>query len=261
MPYEFLELKKNRGKAQVTLNRPEVFNALNNQLIDEIASVFRDLANDKNIRVIVLTNAGDKAFCSGADLKQDFSKSSNNLGENLEAHYNPMIKAIREIPKPVICQMNGLAAGAGMSLALACDIILARNDTYMTELFVGIGLMPDAGSMFFLPRIVGAHKAFELFSTGRRISMDEAHALGIVNEIVEPNLLQSRVDELCHYYLKAPTVAIGEMKKLLNHSFNSNLDEVLYLEAEGQTVCGQTNDFKEGVQAFIEKRLPDFSGN
>lgn len=261
MAYNYLLFSIENAVCQITLNRPEVFNALNSGILQELAQAVIDASENKEIRVVLLTGSGDKAFCSGADLKEGGALSGKPLGESLKENYEPVILAIRNCPKPVICKMNGIAAGAGMSLALACDLIIANKEAYMTELFVGIGLMPDAGSMFFLPRIVGMQKAFEIFSTGRKIYMKEALELGLVSKAIPSEQLDDTVNQLLAYYATAPTIAIAEMKKALNLTFQSSLREMLNFEAEGQTRCGFTNDFGEGVMAFIQKRKPEFRGS
>lgn len=248
------------GVATVTLNRPEVFNALSSELIKEINQAIIQAGDDSTVRVVVITGVGDKSFCSGADLKAAFDTGMSSLGESLRQGYNPMIKAIRNIEKPVICRLNGIAAGAGMSLALACDMIIANQEAYLTELFVGIGLMPDAGSMFFLPRIIGTHRAFELCSTGRKVFMEEAIQLGIVNKAVPYTELDTEIEKLTSYYKNAATRSIGLMKNVLNQSLNSSLDEILEQEAVGQDMLGNTHDFGEGVMSFLQKRKPQFKG-
>lgn len=258
--YDNIIYEVSEGVATITLNRPQVFNALSTELIKEITKAVETADKDETIRVIVITGTGDKAFCSGADLKAGLDKGLTALGESLRENYNPMIKAIRNAEKPVICRLNGIAAGAGMSLALACDIIVANQDAYMSELFVGIGLMPDAGSMFFLPRIIGVQKAFELCSTGRKVYMEEALSLGLVTKAVAPEELDAAVDEWVELYKNSATRSIGLMKKVLNQSLNSNLDEILEQEAVHQDLLGKTHDFAEGVMAFLQKRKTTFKG-
>lgn len=260
MQFETIQYDLSDNICTITLDRPKVYNALNKQLINEITSAMEAAANNETVRVVILTGGGDKAFCSGADLKDGMSGELKPLGETLRENYNPMILAMRGMRKPIICKMNGVAAGAGLSLALACDIIIADKDAYMTELFVGIGLMPDAGSMFFLPRIVGMQKAFELCSTGRKVYMKEALELGMVSKAVDKTELNAAVMQLAHFYKSAPTQSIGWMKQVLNQTYNKSLEEVLELEAMAQTACGFTNDFGEGVMAFIQKREPNFKG-
>lgn len=248
------------GVATITLNRPQVYNALSSALIKEITEAVESASSDESVRVVILTGVGDKAFCSGADLKAGMDSGLTSLGDSLRENYNPMIRAIRNAEKPVICRMNGVAAGAGMSLVLACDMIIANKDAYMSELFVGIGLMPDAGSMFFLPRMIGIQKAFELCSTGRKVMMEEALSLGLVNKAVAYENLDESINELVSYYKTAPTKSIGLMKKVLNQSLNSSLEEVLEQEAQNQDLLGKTHDFAEGVMAFLQKRKANFKG-
>lgn len=246
--------------ATITLNRPKVYHALNGDIMTEITDAINKAAANEEVRAVVLTAEGNTAFCSGADLKAGVASGNTELGDTLKQFYNPMITAIREIEKPVIGRLNGIAAGAGMSLALACDIIIAQQEAYMTELFVGIGLMPDAGSMFFLPRIIGMQKAFELCSTGRKVHMEEALQLGLVSKVVPFEHLDTAVKQLTDYYVNAATCSIGLMKKVLNKSLNSSLEEVLAMEAENQTKLGHSHDFSEGVMAFLQKRQPKFQG-
>ena len=253
-----ITFEKRDRKAYISLNRPETHNALSKVVLAELTQAIRLCGEDDEIRVVVLSGGEHKAFSSGADLKEGVS--SPRLGDVLKTSYNPLILGIRSLMKPVICKMNGLAAGAGMSLVLACDVVIAADDAYFTELFVGIGLIPDAGSMFFLPRLVGPLKAFELCSTGRKVYMEEAVQLGLANKAVPKELLDAEVEVLADQYAAAATQSIGRMKQVLNRSFQGSLEEVLDLEAEAQTFCGGTADFAEGVMAFLGKRPPVFTG-
>ena len=245
--------------ATITLNRPQVYNALSPELIIEITAAVQQAAQDETVRVVVLTGAGEKAFCSGADLKAGMG-SASSLGDSLRQRYNPMILAIRHIEKPVICRLNGVAAGAGCSLALACDVIIASKRAYLSQIFINIGLMPDAGSTFFLPRLIGSQKAFELCSTGRKVSATECKALGLVGEVVPAEQLDYAVAKVVSYYAQAPTKAIGRMKQILNQSHYCNIEEMLELEAENQDVLGATHDAGEGILAFLQKRPAQFKG-
>ncbi len=257
--YQYLLYQVQAGVCTITLNRPEVYNALSPALIQEITQAFEQAKEDESIRVVVLTGAGDKAFSSGADLKKGLD-GSTSLGESLRKNYNPMILAIRNLPKPVICRLNGIAAGAGCSLALACDMIIASETAKMSQIFISIGLIVDAGSSFFLPKLVGSQKAFELCSTGRVVEAQECLSLGLVNSVVAEEDLDTAVAKMATQYANAPTLAIGLLKKVLNQSYNSSLEEMLELEAIHQDLAGKTHDFGEGVMAFLQKRKPQFKG-
>jgi 2-(1,2-epoxy-1,2-dihydrophenyl)acetyl-CoA isomerase len=247
------------GICTITLNRPEVYNALNPELIQEITKAFTQAGEDNTVRVVVLTGTGNKAFCSGADLKNGMSNATN-LGDSLRSTYNPMILSIRGLSKPVICRLNGVAAGAGCSLALACDVIIASETSRMSQIFVNIGLIIDAGSSYFLPRLIGSQKAFELASTGRIVEAKECFELGLVNKVVAQNELDLTVNQMAKMYAKSATKAIGLIKKVLNQSYHSALEEMLELEAVNQDIAGKSEDFVKGVSAFLEKKLPDFLG-
>ncbi len=257
--YETIIFEVSEGVATITLNRPAVYNALNTKLIQEITNAIQVAENDILVRVVVLTAVGEKSFCAGADLKAGMS-GGGSLGDSLRANYNPMIEAIRHIPKPVICKLNGLAAGAGCSLALACDLIVAANDTYLCQIFVNIGLMPDAGSTFFLPRLVGIQRAFEIVSTGRKVPTTEAALIGLIYKAVPRTELENAVSQLVEYYKNAPTQAIGAMKRVLNQSYQSDLTQMLELEATAQDQLGHTHDAAEGITAFLQKRKAVYKG-
>lgn len=260
MSYTCLTLRTADGVATLTLNRPEVYNALNDEITYEMQDAFKAIAKDDSVRVVVLTGEG-KAFCSGQDLKASSGQEKRSFIDSLHKRYNPIIRAMRSLPKPVVCRLNGVAAGAGCSLALACDVIVASEEATLIEVFVNIGLVPDSGSSYFLPRLVGMAKAFELCSMGSKVKASEAAAMGLVNKVVPADQLDAAVRLYTDYYAKAPTKAIGLIKKMLTKSATSTLDEMLDYEAYCQEIAGSSADYKEGVTAFLEKRKPDFTGN
>ncbi len=249
------------GIATITLNRPDRYNAFIDEMNFALADAFKKAKKDESVRVLVLTGAGEKAFCSGQDVKAVKDKvGQRNLGDSVRKRYNPVIKAMRSLPKPVICRLNGVAAGAGCSLALASDIIVAAEHASLIEVFVNIGLVLDSGSSYFLPRMVGSHKAFEMCTLGSKVSAQEAKDLGIVSRVVPMAELDAEVKKLTDYYAQAPTKAIGLIKKMLNQSFNSDLETMLEIEAQYQEIAGYSKDHQEGVTAFNEKRRPSFQG-
>ena len=208
--YEFLKFENNEGVATITLNRPEVYNALNDGITYELQDALKQVAKDDSVRVVVLTGEG-RAFCSGQDLKAASGQEKRSFIDSLHKRYNPIIRAMRNLPKPIICRLNGVAAGAGCSMALACDLIVAAEEAMMTEVFVNIGLVLDSGSSYFLPRLVGSSKAFELSTMGTRIKGKEAYEMGLVNKVVPADELDAAVKEYTDYYATAPTKAIGLM--------------------------------------------------
>jgi 2-(1,2-epoxy-1,2-dihydrophenyl)acetyl-CoA isomerase len=257
--YEFLKYEVEHGVATITLNRPEVYNALNNEITFELQDALKQVKRDNEVRVVVLTGEG-KAFCSGQDLKASSKEPNRSFSDSIHKRYNPIIKGIRGLPKPVICRLNGVAAGAGCSFALACDIVVAAESAKLIEVFVNIGLVLDSGSSYFLPRLVGSAKAFELATLGTRVSGREAAEMGLVNTAVGDDELDAAVAKYTDYYAKAPTKAIGLMKKMLNKSQNSSLEDMLNYEAYCQDIAGASSDHKEGVTAFLEKRPAQFKG-
>lgn len=258
--YTYLEYNVKNGTATITLNRPEVYNAFNDGLTYELQQALKEAKKDPQVRVLVITGSG-KAFCSGQDLKDAADQPDRVFSESIHRRYNPMIRAIRAIPKPVICRLNGVAAGAGCSLALACDLILAAESATLIEVFINIGLVLDSGSSYFLPRAVGYARAFELSTMGNKLTAAQAKDWGIVNEIAPMKELDELVKKYTGYYSKAPTKAIGLIKTMLNKSQGASLEEMLEYEAYCQDIAGATNDHQEGVQAFMEKRQADFRGN
>jgi 2-(1,2-epoxy-1,2-dihydrophenyl)acetyl-CoA isomerase len=259
MDFQYIKLEVANNMATITLNRPEVYNALNDGITYELQEALKKISKDDSIRVVVLTGAG-KAFCSGQDLKAASGQERRSFLDSLHKRYNPIISAMRNLPKPIICRLNGVAAGAGCSIALACDMIIASEEAVLIEVFINIGLVPDSGSSYFLPRLVGKAKAFELCSMGSRVKADEALALGIVNRVAPADQLDNVLKEYTDYFSKAPTKSIGLIKRMLDKSATSTLDQMLDYEAYCQEIAGTSNDYKEGVSAFLEKRKPDFSG-
>jgi len=259
MDYRFLSYAVKEGVATITLNRPDVYNALNDEITFELQGALKAVTRDDAVRVVVLTGAG-KAFCSGQDLKAVSTHNDRSFQESLRTRYNPIIRAMRGMPKPIVCRLNGVAAGAGCSLALACDIIVAAENATLIEIFVNIGLVPDSGSSYFLPRLIGMAKAFELCSMGNKVKAEDALAIGLVNKVVPAANLDAAVTEYTDYFARASTRAIGLIKKMLNKSATASLDEMLEYEAYCQEIAGRTDDHKEGVKAFMEKRKPVFLG-
>ncbi len=257
--YQFLLYRNDSGTATISLNRPEVYNALNDEITFELQDALKMVAKDDTVRVVVLTGIG-KAFCAGQDLKASSGEGKRSFMDSLHKRYNPIIRAMRALPKPIIARLNGVAAGAGCSMALACDILVASDEATLIEVFINIGLVPDSGSSFFLPRSVGMAKAFELCTMGSKITAAEAVTLGLINKCVRPDQLDAAVKEFSDYFASAPTKSIGLIKKMLNKSAYATLDEMLDYEAYCQEIAGSSEDYREGVKAFLEKRKANFSG-
>ncbi|HAP01093.1 MAG TPA: 2-(1,2-epoxy-1,2-dihydrophenyl)acetyl-CoA isomerase [Bacteroidetes bacterium] len=259
MSFNNLLLETNNGVATITLNRPDVYNAFNDELTFELQDALKECEKNKDVRVVVLTGAG-KAFCSGQDLKAAAAAGIRSFKDSLEKRYNPIIRAMRNMAKPIVCRLNGVAAGAGCSVALACDVIVAGEGAYFSEAFINIALVPDSGSTYFLPRTVGGVRAFEYCTMATKVSATEAQQMGMINRVVKPEELDAEVKKFTDYYAAAPTKAIGMIKKMLNKSFHSDLEAMLEYESYCQEIAGSSKDNKEGVTAFIEKRKPVFKG-
>jgi 2-(1,2-epoxy-1,2-dihydrophenyl)acetyl-CoA isomerase len=251
-----VEVTRDGAVQTITLNRPEVFNAFNRALHAGLRDAFKE-ARDPEVRAVVVTGAG-KGFCAGQDLTE-FSEPGD-VSDALRATYHPNVLAIRALEKPVIAAVNGACAGAGLSFACACDIRIASDAARFVPGFVGIGLVPDAGGTYFLHRLLGAPRAFEWMTSNRKLTAAEAHAWGLVSEVVEADSLAARAAELAAFYASLPTRAIGMTKRLFDHADTATLDEQLELEAQLQSVAAQSDDFREGVAAFLEKRAPNFTG-
>ncbi|MDF2749592.1 MAG: enoyl-CoA hydratase [Gaiellaceae bacterium] len=239
----------------ITLNRPEVFNAFNAALHAALAAALEE-AGDPGVRAVVVTGAG-RGFCAGQDLKE-FSEMPESIRERLEQTYHPNIRAIRGLAKPVLAAVNGPCAGAGLSLACACDLRIAADTATFVPGFIGIGLVPDSGGSWFVHRLLGFARAFEWMTSNRKLTAAEAHAWGLVSEVTDD--LPARAAALAAEYAALPTRGIGLTKRLFEHAYTASLEEQLELEAALQQEATGTADFAEGVAAFIEKRPPEFRG-
>ncbi|NWG15203.1 MAG: enoyl-CoA hydratase/isomerase family protein [Chloroflexi bacterium] len=260
MTFETLLYQVDGAALTITMNRPERLNAMNDTMRRELIAAFSQAADDETVRVVVLTGAG-RGFCSGADLAAAMENGAPvNFGELLRETYNPLVMLMRGLPKPIIAAVNGAAAGAGMSLALACDLRIAAESASFMQAFVKIGLVPDSGSTWLLPRLVGLTRALDLMLTGRRVAADEALSLGLVNAVVPDGRLMETVHETARAFAEAPTRAIGYIKQAVNFALDQNLEAALEKEAELQDLAGATDDHREGVAAFLEKRPPQFTG-
>ncbi|HXF82227.1 MAG TPA: enoyl-CoA hydratase-related protein [bacterium] len=246
------------GVLTITLNRPEVLNAVNEQLASELHDALRDAARDTAVRCVVLTGAG-RGFCSGADLRER-AGSPVSYREHLDATFHPLIMTMRTMEKPLIAAVNGVAAGAGCSLALAADLRLASERASFIELFARIGLVPDSGSTWFLPRLVGLGKAFELTYTTDPVDAAEALRLGLVNRVVPHDELIAATTALAARLAAGPTKAYGLTKRALYYGQTATLEQSLAYEAQLQDIAGATADHREGVAAFLEKRPPAYEG-
>jgi 2-(1,2-epoxy-1,2-dihydrophenyl)acetyl-CoA isomerase len=251
-----VEVSREGAVQTITLNRPEVLNAFNRAVYEGLRDALEE-ADDPAVRAVVLTGAG-RGFSAGQDLTE--FGGAGDLGRTLRETYHPNVLAIRRLEKPVIAAVNGVCAGAGLSLACVCDLRIAADNASFVPGFIGIGLIPDAGGTYFLNRLLGASRAFEWMSSNRRLTAAEAHAWGLVSEVVEADRLQSRVAAVAAHYASLPTRGIGLTKRLFDHASTATLEEQLEREAELQVEAAQTEDFREGVAAFLEKRAPKFSG-
>ncbi len=248
------------GIAFVTLNRPDVFNSFNREMALSLQDSLDNCASDVEIRAIVITGAG-KAFCAGQDLKEVTTPDlMPGFRKILEEHYNPIIERIRSIEKPVLAAVNGVAAGAGANIALACDIVVASETASFIQAFSKIGLIPDSAGTFFLPRLIGFQKASALMMLGDKVSAQDAYNMGMIYKFYPVALFEEEVQKLASTLSQMPTHALALTKKLLNRSMINNLQEQLALESDMQIDASSSYDYQEGVNAFIEKRTPEFKG-
>ena len=258
MTYESIQVSTaENGVCTVKLNRPQVRNALGHQMREELKDFFTAVQNNEGVKVIVLTGEG-KAFSAGGDLSA-LTKVDVVSGRKRLQSGHEMIHSIVNLEKPIIAAVNGAAAGAGVSLAIACDMIVANQSAVFIQSFSKVGLIPDLGAIYFLPRLIGRHRALELMFLGEKISSEQAQALGIVNRVIEDELFIEEVYKLANQLAEGPQMALGLMKKLVNRSVLDDLSQSLELEGFAQAMCFESTDFKEGVKAFFEKRKPIFN--
>ncbi|MEH6764727.1 MAG: enoyl-CoA hydratase-related protein [Aequorivita antarctica] len=250
----------NNNITTLTLNRPEVFNSFNREMALLLQNELDACEKNPEVRAIVITGSG-KAFCAGQDLKEVTSPELNpGFKKILEEHYNPIISRIRNIEKPIIGAINGVAAGAGANIALACDVVIASENASFIQAFSKIGLVPDSAGTFFLPRLIGFQKASALMMLGDKVSAEEAEKLGMVYKVVSSENFMEEVNNIANTMANMPTKALGLTKRLLNNSMQNSLEDQLNLESKLQIEAAQSEDYAEGVDAFVNKRKPEFKG-
>ncbi|HMC55934.1 MAG TPA: 2-(1,2-epoxy-1,2-dihydrophenyl)acetyl-CoA isomerase PaaG [Gemmatimonadaceae bacterium] len=260
MNHEFIQVERDHGVAIVTLNRPDVLNSFNRGLARELQAALANAANDESVRAVLLIGSG-RGFCAGQDLGEALGAGTKaDLGEIVKTVYTPIVRAIREMEKPVVCAVNGVAAGAGANLAFACDIVIAAEDASFIQSFSKIGLIPDTGGTFFLPRLVGAARATALMLLGEKLTATKALEWGLIHDVVPGTVLRDTALALTRHLATMPTRALALTKKLLNASASNALSEQLAMEEEMQRQAGRTADYAEGVSAFLQKRKPSYTG-
>jgi 2-(1,2-epoxy-1,2-dihydrophenyl)acetyl-CoA isomerase len=262
MGYEFITQTTDHGVATLTLNRPDVLNSFNRPMARELQRSLADAARDDAIRAVLLTGAG-RAFCAGQDLGEAVGGGADgnvDIEDIVRSSYTPLVQAIREIEKPIVAAVNGVAAGAGANLALVCDLVVASEDASFIQSFSKIGLVPDTGGTFYLPRLVGPARATALMFLGDKLSATKALEWGMIYDVVPSAALFDRATALARQLATMPTRALGLIKRALNAAFANDLNAQLALEGELQGEAGRTADYAEGVRAFLEKRKPNYSG-
>ncbi|MCP5415557.1 MAG: 2-(1,2-epoxy-1,2-dihydrophenyl)acetyl-CoA isomerase [Chromatiaceae bacterium] len=262
MDYRNISFQIRSGVAILTLNRPHSLNSFNGEMHAEVRNALQRVTADRVIRCLLLTGAG-RGFCAGQDLN-DRAVTANgeppNLGESLEHNYNPLVRTITELKKPVVCAVNGIAAGAGANIALACDIVLAGRSASFVQGFTKIGLVPDSGGSWTLPRLVGRARAMGLALLNHRLSAEQALQWGLIWQLVEDDRLQEEAMAIAQHLATQPTLGLGLTKRAINAAGGNSLEAQLQLELELQTLAGRSHDYREGVAAFLEKRTPSFTG-
>jgi 2-(1,2-epoxy-1,2-dihydrophenyl)acetyl-CoA isomerase len=256
---EYIQFEEKEGVGIIRLNRPDKYNSFVREMALSLQKYLDYCADNELIRAILITGNG-KAFCAGQDLAEAIDPEGPELSKIVSEHYNPIIIRIRELKKPVISAINGVAAGAGANIALACDITIAAKSASFIQAFSKIGLIPDSGGTYFLPRIIGMQKASALMMLGDKVSADEAEGMGMIYKSVEDDELEKVTFDISRKLAKMPTLGLALTKQALNSSFVNNLSEQLDLEDTLQTVAGNSYDYQEGVNSFLEKRKPEFKG-
>jgi 2-(1,2-epoxy-1,2-dihydrophenyl)acetyl-CoA isomerase len=250
------------GVAKITLNRPDTLNSFTVAMHGEMAKAMASARTDESVRCLLITGAG-RGFCAGQDLNDRSvapGGEAPDLGHSLEAYYNPLVRAITGLNKPVICAVNGVAAGAGANLALACDIVLAARSASFIQAFCKLGLVPDSGGTWALPRLVGPARAAALMLTGEKVSAEKAADWGMIWKAVDDDALAAEAEALARHFATQPTAGLGLIKRALRASWTNTLDDQLDLERDLQSLAGRTDDYREGVDAFMSKRPPSFTG-
>lgn len=262
MAYETIEFEVTDGVAVLTLNRPDRMNSFNTLMHGEVRAALKQVKKEASVRCLLITGNG-RGFCAGQDLSDrnvDPNAEMPNLGESIEQNYNPLIRTLQGLEMPVICAVNGVAAGAGANIALACDIVLAARSASFIQAFCKIGLIPDSGGTWTLPRLVGHARATALAMLGDRISAEQAQSWGMIWQVVDDEQLKDEALALAKRLATQPTKGLALIKRALQASWNNSFDEQLDLERDLQTLAGRTEDYREGVKAFMEKRQPEFKG-
>lgn len=255
----FILSKQEGNVLHITLNRPDKFNSFNREMALALIAELSKANDDKSIRAVLLTGNG-KAFCAGQDLAEAMDKNGPGIERIVDEHYNPIITKIRHLYKPVICAVNGVAAGAGANIALACDVVIAARSSSFIQAFSKIGLIPDSGGTYFLPKLIGMGKASALMMLGDKVSATEAEQMGMIYKVTDDDKLMETATSISVTLSNMPTKGIGLTKKLLNEGMNNTLEKQLEREKEEQIIAAQSYDYNEGVNAFLEKRAPVFKG-
>ncbi|KQE37927.1 2-(1,2-epoxy-1,2-dihydrophenyl)acetyl-CoA isomerase PaaG [Acinetobacter nosocomialis] len=262
MDYQNIIAEEKNGVGYLTFNRPKALNSFNVDMHREVAEVLNQWTKNPDVRCVVISGEG-RGFCAGQDLGDrvvDPNAEAPDLGYSIETYYNPLIKMIVNMPKPVICAVNGVAAGAGANIALACDMVIAAKSANFVQAFCRLGLVPDSAGTWFLPRAVGHARAMGLALLGDKLPAETAKEWGMIWDVVEDAELKAKVTELAERLAKQPTFGLSLIKKAIHQSSNNTFDEQMLLERDLQRIAGRSEDYREGVQAFMNKREPNFKG-